>query len=969
MPDENASLGELLGEVRDLKSAVVALSGMVRSQEGRLARLEGIKVATHEVRESEPVSMGYAPVPPPPPQYQASGAMESLVSSSQEPKITVGEWFGTDWPMKVGAFLILLGFGWFVSYAFMNNWIGPVGRIALGIAAGVLLLAFGYFRMGTSLNQGGVLLGLGTATTLLTVFAAREIYDFFTPTLAVVFMSLVVVFTAYSSLVSKSRAIAFMSLVAGAIAPLLAAGESNFLGLFSYLFLLSAGTLWVVRLTAWRALTFTSLLFVALYSLPFIATGLGRIDRGEALLVAAAFAALYFVTGLLGTLKDRMVERSDLFVVALNGFLLLGWIHSFVPETYQSLAAVLAAVVFSVAATLVYRATGIASPVYLYAGNAAVFLVVATAYELSGSAFVTALALEVGLVIAGSYFVTRKAQVADSLGWLMVLPVLFSLGSMGAYARVRMNSPVFTEEFFALLTVAIVAGAIGYLYRISRAESVNGNSVFSARALTVLSILYGIFLVWYGAKRAIGAADMAVFAALTIYTLVGIALYLKGRLTDDRELRLYGSGFLILVAVRLLVEAWHMDIFGRIITFFVIGGLFMSTAFLGKKKAVSTIAGLLVFASVLATHSVHALNNAPLASPESSLSAFEYVGAVTLPVLKTPSVVEVPVSDPAFRQGNFAVWEGTAKTFQPTAYRSVSRSVPVEASAQTGEGNPGNLVDRNYRTSVSFPVSSDGGANAADILLHAAKPISLSGITLELDRYVSLPTSVEVHLVDGGRDKVVLAKTSMRDRTVRFPRETGLDWSLRFIYTQPLRISEISLADEGRPLTESEVVRFLARPGETYAIYFGADRPLSASVGEAPNLLDNRDVVSVSMGGATPNPLYAPADTDSDGVRDLLDNCVSIANPDQLDANGNGRGDVCDDYDKDGIVNSSDTCPDFPNRNQADTDGDGIGDACDHEESRITEKYQWLPWVAMVLSGFVVAGLFAATVRRERNKK
>ena len=38
----------------------------------------------------------------------------------------------------------------------------------------------------------------------------------------------------------------------------------------------------------------------------------------------------------------------------------------------------------------------------------------------------------------------------------------------------------------------------------------------------------------------------------------------------------------------------------------------------------------------------------------------------------------------------------------------------------------------------------------------------------------------------------------------------------------------------------------------------------------------------------------ATADADADGVPDDLDNCPQVANPDQADANGDGRGDACD---------------------------------------------------------------------------
>ncbi|SYZ72782.1 exported hypothetical protein [Candidatus Zixiibacteriota bacterium] len=72
-------------------------------------------------------------------------------------------------------------------------------------------------------------------------------------------------------------------------------------------------------------------------------------------------------------------------------------------------------------------------------------------------------------------------------------------------------------------------------------------------------------------------------------------------------------------------------------------------------------------------------------------------------------------------------------------------------------------------------------------------------------------------------------------------------------------------------------------------------------------------------------------DTDADGKGDVCDNCPAVANADQKDTDGDGIGDVCDpDIDGDGINNDVDNCPLVANPDQTDTDGDGKGDICDN---------------------------------------
>jgi Ca2+-binding RTX toxin-like protein len=80
-------------------------------------------------------------------------------------------------------------------------------------------------------------------------------------------------------------------------------------------------------------------------------------------------------------------------------------------------------------------------------------------------------------------------------------------------------------------------------------------------------------------------------------------------------------------------------------------------------------------------------------------------------------------------------------------------------------------------------------------------------------------------------------------------------------------------------------------------------------------------------------------DPDGDGVPTFRDNCFDVANPDQRNNDfrfpyGDGLGDACDpDDDGDGVFDDVDNCPLVENPDQTDADGDGRGYLCDADDT------------------------------------
>lgn len=492
-------------------------------------------------------------------------------------------WMKEDLLLKFGALLLLIGFGWLTTYAFLNNWIGPMGRIALGIIAGSFFIMLGWWRIKKYIHQGGIFLVLGSTTILLTIFAAREVYEFFTPLSALVVMFLSTAFVSLASVKYNSRSLGLASLSLAGIAPLLTNSPSqDYIGLFAYLFIVVLGAIWAGALTRRHELTAAALILVGFYSLQHLFSLTSK-DADILLLFAYAFSSVFFLANTVGILKLKGKEIiPDLVTAAGNGLFLLAWIMVYAQDEWKSLIISAWMIVFSVGAFLIFRITKRREPLFVYAGVGIAMLAAATSAELKGATLTIAYIIESGIISLIAYSILRDKKVAEQMSLLLIGPIILSLQSITSRAWA---TGFIHKDFFVILIMGLTLLGLGLLFRRRDHEVQDKEPQQLNIMLFVAGSAYIYLLLWLSLHSAFHNKDTAVMLSLIVYTIIGLIAYLYGLRNEKKGIRLYGGILLGFVIGRLfLVDVWRMELAGRIVTFFLIGALLMSTAFLRKKK-------------------------------------------------------------------------------------------------------------------------------------------------------------------------------------------------------------------------------------------------------------------------------------------------------------------------------------------------------------------------------------------------
>jgi len=546
-------------------------------------------------------SRGPLPETPKPHEFAAHPPQPSIFAApplyaSQSKSTSSLDWetvIGGRWLNRIGIVALIGATTFFLKYAFDNDWIGPRGRVAIGIVLGAAMLPWSQWLLsrGYSYFSEGIA-GLGAAVMYLSFWAGCQYYTLYTRDVGFYAMILVTAGTAAVALGRNSQRIALLSLVGGFLTPLLvSSGKDEQVVLFSYLLMLGLGLLVIELRRNWRALTPVSFVFSIIYFWGWYEKFYQPAKLGRTLIFATLFLLLYAVLPILRAVKSSSVNEIDFLLVLANPFAYFAalyvmlWPKDRWPLTLLALA--LSAGHVTVARVIPPPKSG-ESPLmrFLYAGVALTFATLAIPLRLDGKWITLAFAVE-GAVLVWTGFRSALAGLRGAGYLLLAISAVRLLAFPLPAPQFLLN-----ERFATYLVLIACLAAVLYSAR-ERLPSVSSEEHGLLAFLSVATNFFALFALslelwdYFGRPSGLGidsglAQHLALSLLWTAYAsaLIGFGIQRKAPLLRWQALLLFG-----LVVIKVFIyDSSYLERFYRIVSFFILGLVLLVVSFLYQRK-------------------------------------------------------------------------------------------------------------------------------------------------------------------------------------------------------------------------------------------------------------------------------------------------------------------------------------------------------------------------------------------------
>ena len=596
-----ARVYELEKQVKQLASAVMRADLTSPVPEPAPLREE---MAPGRPPQPGPVTPAASPAPPPAPlrpvAAEAPAAtwpgspLPSIALSERSSPVDMESVIAGKWFNRIGIVALLFAVSYFLKLAFDNNWIGPTGRVAIGILLGAVMLPWSHWLLGRGysyFSEG--IAALGEATLFVSVWAGCQYYTLYSRDVGFAAMIVITAVMAAIAIGRDSQRIAVMSLLGGLLAPILASsGKDEQVVLFTYLLFLGAGALVIAAKKQWQSLPLISFIGTQIYFWGWYSEFFHRTSSPleRTVLFASLFFFLFAVLPTRSAMREIRFDTLDILLILANEFAYSGtlfillWPDDKWPLTllFVGLAAVHVGIARLLPAPKVGE-SGLAR--LLYAGLALTYLTLAVPVRLEGKWITLSFAVEGAILVwtgfrGASNFLRQSGYLLLGISALRLL-ILPPLG--GAF--------LFNPRFAAYLVVIACFGLALWSAR-SHERDVAGEERIEIGVFAVAINVYALIALsaefWdYFGKNSTGIdATLAQHLALTVlWTAYASALVFLGVQSKSPLLRWQGLIlFGLVIAKVFLFDLASLERAYKILSFLVLGAVLLTISFFYQRK-------------------------------------------------------------------------------------------------------------------------------------------------------------------------------------------------------------------------------------------------------------------------------------------------------------------------------------------------------------------------------------------------
>ena len=565
-----------------------------------------------------PLAAPASPTPAPPaqadrpmnfaPQPQVPARPPSV--ASPPPEIDLESRIGSHWLNRIGILALLIGISYFLKFAFDSNWIGPAGRVTIGILAGIGIVIWSErFRIHGYKAFSYSLKAVGISTLYLSLWAAFHFYSLIPSGVAFTMMLIVTAATAVMALSQDAQILAAFALAGGFSTPLLlSTGQNREIVLFSYVAVLDLATLVLVSVKPWRRLLVMSYVGTLLLYLGWYAIFYNRSQLGLTLAFATLFFAVFAVAPLV-TLQPEGEIALLASIPAILAFLNAGvyFLQAYimiqeVDKTYMAWFALgLAAIYIFLSRRVHARSLSPGASEILYFLHLAVaigFITVAIPIRLDAHWITIGWFIEAGVLL----WVGNRVK-SDFLDVLALAALVLGVGRLLLIDNFQTTQLIFNMRMATYAVAVAVLGAVAWYGSKREDEPARAVAAVAAVALNALALVGLTREVADYFSRQIAAVRPAVFnqgrigyidlrhndierdfTYSALWMAYGAMLMIVGFLRQSAFVRWQALLLIAATTVKVFVyDVSQLDRQYRIISFMILGILLLAISFVYQR--------------------------------------------------------------------------------------------------------------------------------------------------------------------------------------------------------------------------------------------------------------------------------------------------------------------------------------------------------------------------------------------------